>query len=360
MSNNIVIEIKNPLKDSQKKYEKAVEIIEKSLGYSGAKEVSPYLAVRQLIDSSKSLVEERLLDLHNAITTRWLGLTKAATPFKLSGEIFISPSTGKPLTKVQWKKIKADITRSFAYVYGTQEDKIVKTAIALGRIVSKRSAGQILQVGLKALKIGNVMRGLETDPEYRASIQFAEESAGELIVDLSQRQYKQIHDTILNAQINRVGSRELESDLFQNFGDMNRDWRRIAETEIAMNANNGQLVAELQKPLEEDYIYMEGISTGRACPWCVDKVDGAVVVLLDAPPSGGSDRIVIGDKEFVAIWPGKSNVGRARSNWWVAVIQHPHCMCSWVRYEPGYEKERKMIDDAIAKIIEKNGKEIIP
>lgn len=361
---SLLIEIKNPLKNSQKKYEKATEIIEKALGYDSLSEtfeVSPYKSVRQLIKQSRNMVERRLLELHNDIVTTWLGLTKAArSSFKLNGKIYISPSTGKPLTQAQWKIIKRDVMNAFSYVYGTQEDRIVKTALALGRLVATTPVGKMLRSGIVSMKPGSIIGIFSEDPYYRAAMQFAQESAGEHIVDLSQRQYKQIHDTILNAQINRQHPRQLESDLFQNFGGMNRDWRRIAETEIANNVNNGHLITELQKPREEgEYVYMEGISSGDACPWCASEVNGKVVVLLDEPPTGGGDQIKINDKTFTAIWPGKNNVGRRRANWWVAAgTQHPHCCCVWVRYEPGYEEYRAMIDEGIAETIEKIKREM--
>lgn len=361
---SIVLEIRNPTKNSQKKYEKSVEIIEKALGYSsasGASEISPYKSVRMLTTDVKKVVEKRLLELHNEIIMKWLGLSKSASKFKLAGKVFINPKTGKPLTAVQWKSLKREIMQAFAYVYGTSEDKIVKTAMALGRILADTPVPTAISVGLGLIKPGAV-RQLEEDPAYHAALQFAQESASENIVELSQRQYKKIHDTIVQAQVNRLGPRQLESQLFDNFGEMNRDWRRIAETEIGNQTNTGQLIAELHKDRPEgDFVYMEGISGGLACPWCVSEVNDRIVVLLDGPPPGGGDKLNIDDKDFVVIWPGKSNVGRGRANWWVAAgTQHPHCQCSWIRYTPGYETERKMLDDAIAAASAQAKKEIIP
>jgi len=360
----VLIEIKNPSENSQKKYERSIEIIEKALGYSsasGASEISPYKAVRQLVKKSKSQVERRLLELHNAIVVQWLGLVKAAQPFKLAGNIYLNPKTGKPLTKTAWATIKRELMRAFSYVYGTQDDVIVKTAMALGRVIATKPTIQAIKVTLGAAKLGAGIRILDTDPQYRAAMTFADQYAGELIVELTQRQYKKIHDTILNAQINRMGPRQLERDLFERFGEMNRDWRMIAETEIARNTNEGALITELQKPRPEgDYVYMEGISSASACSWCLENINGKVVVLLDSPSTGGGDQLQIDDKMFTVIWPGKSNIGRRKADWWVCVPAHPHGMCSFIRYTLGYEKERKLLDDAIATAIEQTQREIVP
>ena len=357
----IIIEIKGTYK-SNKKYDKALDILEKALGYSSASEVSPYRSVRQLVRSSKQQVEKRLLDVHNAIVTGWLGLSKAVTPFKLSGKVYINPKTGKPLTKATWASIKKELARAFGYVYAGQDALITATALSLGRIISSKTAKKAASISLGSANPGGGLRILDTDPQYRAAATFADQYAAENIVELTNRQFKAIHDTVLNAQVNRMGTRELETDLFDKFGAMNRDWRRIAETEIANSVNNGVLITELQKDRPEgDYVYMEGVSAATACPWCAEKINNQVVVLLDQPPTGGGDQIQINGKMFTAIWPGKNNVGRKRADWWIAAgTQHPHCMCSWLRYEPGYEDARKVLDDAIEAAIEETKRGIVP
>ena len=71
-------------------------------------------------------------------------------------------------------------------------------------------------------------------------------------------------DALLN--INPTPERE---KLYDQFGGMNRDWRRIAETEIGNALNNGQLLTELdRKKPDEEYVFMKGISAAGACPWC--------------------------------------------------------------------------------------------
>ena len=120
---------------------------------------------------------------------------------------------------------------------------------------------------------------------------------------------------------------------------MNRDWRRIAETEIGSAQNNGQLLTELERRKPEDeYVYMKGISSSGACPWCRNEVDGKIVILLDAPPDSGGDTMTVDGQAYTCIWPGKSNYGRNRASWWVAAgTQHPHCRCTWVKHIPGFE-----------------------
>ncbi len=361
---DIDIYIADPLHKSNIKYDTALEVLEKALGYSkasGAIEISPYRSVRDLIDKTKGDVEKRLLELHNAILSRWLRLEKASSPFKLSGKIVINPRTGKPLTKAQWKIIKKDLMRSFAYVYGSKDIDIARTAMALGKIVADLPVSSAIGLTLGGIKLGQGLRVLDTDPQYRASVEFAEEQAAEDIVDLSQKQYKKFHDTVVTAQKNRVTPRKLETELFQTFGDMNRDWRRIAETEIGNNMNNGKLITELNKErVDGDYVFMRGMSSPMACPWCRESVYMQIVVVLEEAPTGTGDQIDIDGKTYTAIWPGKTNVGRGRRSWWVASgTQHPHCQCTFVRYLPGYEEEFSALETAIEEASEEARNNII-
>jgi len=362
---DIDILIIDPLHKSNVKYDTALEVLEKALGYStasGASEISPYRSVRELIDITKGDVERRLLELHNAILSQWLGLEKASHDFKLNGKIVINPKTGKPLSKREWKIIKKDMMRSFAYVYGSKDVDIARTAMALGKIIADLPVKRAISVTLGGSKAGKGLRIEDTDPQFRASIEFAEEQAAEDIVDLSQKQYKRFHDTVVTAQKNRVTPRKLETELFQTFGDMNRDWRRIAETEIGNNVNNAKLITELNRErVGGDYVFMRGMSSPMACPWCRDEVHMKVVVVLEEPPTGSGDKIEIDGKTYTAIWPGKSNVGRARRNWWIASgTQHPHCQCSWVRYQPGFEAEFAELEAAIEAASKEARDKIIP
>ena len=350
---SILIDIKDPFYKSNKKYDEVLATLEKALGYgpaSGATEVMPYRSVRELIVETKAGVERDLLKLHNEIVLKWLGLSKSKRdPFKLNGKTVINPKTGKPLNKGQWKIIKKDLIRSFGYIYMSKDIDIARTAMALGRILADSPVDDAIEKTLLQMKPGKGIRIEDTDPQYRASLQFAEEQAAEDIVDLSQRQYKRFHDTVVTAQKNRATPRKLESKLFETFGDMNRDWRRIAETEIANNVNTGKLVTELAKDrVDGDYIYMKGMSGPMACKWCWNEVNDKIVVLLDEPPTGSGDQIDIDDKTYTAIWPGKDNVGRPRRDWWVAAgVQHPHCQCTWVRYEPGHEDDLAKFEAAM-------------
>jgi hypothetical protein len=143
--------------------------------------------------------------------------------------------------------------------------------------------------------------------------------------------------TILEYQQKRlngdgVSLSTLQTDLFDQFDYLNRDWRRIAVTEAGEMANQG-VIASL--PHGSRVRRLEAYN--GACPFC-RKLDGRIfrVTTADDPDKDG----------FADVWPGKTNVGRSVSpmkrqgsqlvprapdeRWWAAAgTQHPHCRGRW-------------------------------
>jgi hypothetical protein len=126
---------------------------------------------------------------------------------------------------------------------------------------------------------------------------------------------------------------KLRSELFDRFGEANRDWRRIAITE--QNEAAGQGFIASQKPGTK----VKRFEMADACAWC--RAIHERVMTVVAPQKADKD----GETE---VWLGKTNVGRsaaprkrledgrlverpADERWWVAAgTQHPHCRGFWL------------------------------
>jgi hypothetical protein len=364
----VLIEIKNIHHKPGAKFEAGIEAMAKALGYDSErqqKEISPFKSVRDLEEISKDRVEEGLLKLWESIGETWLRLSKAAGSkvFVLNNRIFINPKTGKPLTNAAWAIIKRDILKSFNFLYAKEEERIALHAMALGKVLKGIPLGNALSYGYPTLenKVKEAMAKMK-GPAWQAPIAFAKQNAGAMIVELTQKQYKAIHDTLQSGIQQKHTPGQMEESLYTRFGHMNRDWRRIAETEINTANNNGQLIEELQiKEPDEEHIFMKGVSSAEACPFCRNEVDGRIVLLLEEPPDNGGDQVTVNGQTYTAIWPGKSNYGRSRANWWVAAgVIHPHCRCTWVRYTPGFEKWEDKFRAEMNKYREASGKQRIP
>lgn len=362
---NIIIEIHNPDDKTQKKFEAAVEALAKAMKVTvphvhgeERTEPTPYPALQELSELVRVSIQEGLRKLFEAIVTSWLRVpvskalewelqggrfekfSKAVgdEPFKLNGFTYLNPSTGMPLTRKEWEAIAKDLDYTFGYLFGDTERSLVLRAMALGKILQGYPVADATQTGLGAVlsQVDGVADSLADDPAYQSMMDFAQIHTGELIQDLTSTARKKIVATIIDAQKNRLTARETEDKLFEQFADLNRDWRRIAETETATNFNNGYLIAEGQTKTDPgEFVFMRGVSGADACSFCRENVNGKVVVLLDTAPSTADDTVVVNGTTYTAIWPGKNNFGRRAANWWVSAgTQHPHCLIAGQEVSP--------------------------
>lgn len=176
----------------------------------------------------------------------------------------------------------------------------------------------------------------------RQRISVAEASAARHVQGLTARTRSALQDVIIQAERRRLAHgeqsfqlRPLDQQLRDSFGELNRDWRRIAVSETSINASEGYL--GLMKP-GETVIWM---AHPGACRYC-ESMDGrAFTVVAVTHPRKDPESMV---------WPGKhaENVGRSISKrkrlddgsltdrsadeLVVPMIPaHPICRCTWRR-----------------------------
>lgn len=297
-------------------------------------EQSPWKAHRDYEAAVVKEVSDRLLELFLAIRKQWLHLKgefrKSAGDdiFRLNGRIFISPKTGRPLTVKQWKEVVESLDAGLRAIFKDQPDILVKRALLLGKVLQGMDYEARKNTGLANVRVPSGTM-IADHPAWEYAQQFGRQRAAALLVGLQDEARKNISTTIIDAIKNKKSTRQLEVDLFDKFADLNRDWRRIAETEIAENLTSGLLLAEEDTREKDETIYMIGISAPGACKECERLIQGKVVVLLKEPNSG---KIKVKGEEYDTIWPGKSNVGRKAGAYWPCIPLHPHCRCSWTRF----------------------------
>ncbi len=183
-----------------------------------------------------------------------------------------------------------------------------------------------IEMGLPVTKLTEVMIG------------FARVRCAEAIVDMGDKMKSGIRDIVLeHQQAVMLGGKieNIQTKLFDKYATANRDWRRIAITEVSENAAQGVVAAskpgEKMKRLEQ----YKGV-----CDWC-HKINGRIMTVVD-PAKPKKD----GETE---IWPGKTNIGRSSAPkkridgklydrdpdemWWIAAgAQHPHCRGRWLPF----------------------------
>lgn len=223
----------------------------------------------------------------------------------------------------------------------TEASWLATRSTLMGRVqanteqVSTGQADTIL--GALPLTAADAMAMFTMTNIQRAILEYAEAHAAENVQKFSDDARHRLRRTVLAyAEQRNAGGTvgpALETQLFDQFAEMNRDWRRIAITEAGEALNQG-FVASM--PAGKKLKRLEQYN--GACKFC-RRIDGKVmeVVAADAPNKDGAKQI----------WVGKTNIGRSAAprkrvgtdlierkpaeRWWVAAgIQHPHCRGRWL------------------------------
>jgi hypothetical protein len=361
---NLILEIADPLDNPEEKFDKAVESLAKSLGIKRFREESehehnektPYQSLRQLIDETFDDVQKRMYRFYQEITDQWtkrpINKAKDGRILKLNGKIYLNPKSGKPLTIKEWNIIKQDIKSLTDWIFGEYDEALVKRAVALGRILQKfETVDERIEADIEDLDIDSIINSITRDDIYKNVIDYGLVHTGELIVDMKNSIRKKVVQVILDAYNNKTTNKELTSKLFDEFAELNRDWRLIVETETSRNFNTGYGLSLLEdKPDNEKYVFVEGISGANACNFCRTMVDGQTFVILDSAPKGGGDEIEIEGDIYTAIWPGKTNEGRSRSEWRVCFLQHPYCMDTFIKIDYQSDAFSKRIREVLGEL----------
>lgn len=176
--------------------------------------------------------------------------------------------------------------------------------------------------------------GLSVSKVTEAMIAFARVRCAQAIVDMGDHMRSGVKALVLeHQQAVMLGGKveSLEQKLFDKYATANRDWRRIAITEVSENAAQGVVAASQPGDKLKRLEQYKGV-----CAWC-HKINGKIVTVVD-PAKPKKD----GENE---IWPGKTNIGRSSAPrklvagrlydrepdelWWIAAgAQHPHCFVS--------------------------------
>lgn len=164
--------------------------------------------------------------------------------------------------------------------------------------------------------VGGLMKEIEvpplTDAEVHA-IRYAEQHAAQYVTRDSDALKWRIQRAVTEARRNRESSQELRQRLLDQYGEANRDWRRIALTELTDVMANGYLAS---LPVGSR-VYGQGAAS--ACPHCKRLIIGKVYTLSDGPLD-----------PLQNVWVGKTNVGRRVREYVPTIPLHPHCRCRWV------------------------------
>lgn len=226
--------------------------------------------------------------------------------------------------------------RSEADWLATRANLMGRVQAALGDVTEARA--ETLLARLPSPE--EVGRRWGTNSQQQAALEYGRARCAESVTSLADGARHRLRRMVVDHQEavflgNRAESAEdLQSKLLDEFGLLNRDWRRVAVTEATENVNQG-FVASMPPGSR-----LRRVEKYRgACAFC-RSIDGKVVTVV-AP----SEPHKNGDTQ---VWAGKTNVGRSasprkreggalvdrepRERWWIAAgAMHPHCRGAWVK-----------------------------
>lgn len=304
------------------------------------KEVTKLLDLPSVSTFSKSIKDDD-----------WTGIPSSeAIIFR--GKILFNPENGKPILRDDFRKIIKAIERFLNKRLGPADKKIVLNSISLGRVLARRlmdmPAEELQKMRLKNIHLedktyewinkneswlNKIDSRIKSEDRARlvkryrgmqVMMDIAEESMGSKITKMTEDAVHAVRETLINGVKERKNMGAISQDLFDRFGNMNRDWGRILETEIMEATNNAFLQETVTASSPGEAIYFERIEMhdDHVCSFC-EKIRGMIVRWSETPLTDENIDDKYADK---AIWEGKTNMGRKAKDYWVPSAQvHPWC-----------------------------------
>ena len=159
-----------------------------------------------------------------------------------------------------------------------------------------------------------------------ARYQVAQDWVGQLVTRSNNKIKDEIKDTVLQGIINKRSKAQVSQDLFNRLGGLNRDWKRIADTEIVNTSNLAGILQEVNDTPKGEKVYFKRYELPGCCDKCA-KVNGTIVLWSNAPLA--DDRIKDPHAK-IAIWEGKPQ--EKGKTLLVTGTLHPNCRGGWLRW----------------------------
>lgn len=152
-------------------------------------------------------------------------------------------------------------------------------------------------------------------PQEVRTVENAQLRTADKLMEVADRHRKAIKQIVLQAINGRWSAQKLAQVLFDNFADQNRDWRRVAITELSMASNDAYLAG----CAEGDTVWVQPVE--GSCKHCKQYLEGKTFVVTSNPMLMGTTYT----QEMEYVWVGKTNFGRTVATWIPCIPLHPNC-----------------------------------
>ena len=276
-------------------------------------------------------------------------IVSKAESMKYKGKVIYNPETGKPLDKKEWEKFVKTLESFLNRNYDGTGERIVLSAETLGRLLERMSKTQsrakIKSVTLEELQQKNKFDWISTSissmtdefgdtitRDKAARIQVAMDSAAIRVTKVKDNVRNDIQNVIIDGIKNKETRSQISQKLFEKCVGLNRDFQKIADTEIQNNLNNAYINEEVYNSKDGEKVYFKRfeILDDNTCSTC-KKIKDKIALWSDVALSGEKIKDEFAD---YAIWEGKENGEMP-----IGCV-HPYCRGSWYRYYPDADKQK--------------------
>lgn len=357
MNKTVVLEFTNITpQNCRYKFEKAIHAVSKQLGIpvSVEKQNTEHTGEAFAFTSQEQLTYKWYDYFNNAIKEVYYfvadyfdlpiqNVLQKAGELIHRGQILYSPETGKPIKKADWDRFVKALEKILNQKFNGSGEKIVLESKALGKLLDRmlkyNKLPEVKDISLSDIRYSNktfdyIAESTKTAEKVfgamdNTRIELIQQSAAERISGMTDELKTEVKQTLIDGIKSRKGKQQISQDLFNRLSGTNRDFRKIADTEIQNNINNSFIEEEVSNAEAGEKVYFQRIEIvdGATCPFC-KKMNGVIAVWSETPLS--NDKVDGDPYATVALWEGKDWNGQ--KNYVANGAFHPYCRGIWTRW----------------------------
>lgn len=362
------------LKDfSKERVEKALRTMSMSLGVpekANKGELFFFRAQEDLTNKWYAYFAEVVRNTYN-FTTDYFGLPKKTVMSKsenltYKGKMLYYPETGEPIKNADWEKFTKNLEKFLNRSISNPAEKIILQSQALGKILDRMLKYNTLEA-VKKIQLNKItyhgksfdwisdsvknmknVLGESLARQEMARIETLQQSAAMKVTNVTSKVRGDIQQILIDGVRGKKSKGQVSQDLFDKMVGDNRDYQRLADTEIQNAFNNSVIREEVQNTPEGHKTYFQRVEVidGNTCPFC-RQMNGKIAVWSDKPLK--DDKAHEKGVDFV-LWEGKEWNGKEHGV--TTGVFHPFCRGYWAPYDVGGVN----IDAMVAELSKKSEK----
>jgi hypothetical protein len=268
---------------------------------------------------------------------------KAETFVMVGGNMIWNPEAGNWLTVEEWARMDAAMRAFLEGQAAGMGYRMASEAVTSGVFsamlerAGKNAATVPYHEAKKELSDDflTFMGVNDMDPEQYHASKFSLIRTADYCTDMADDARSHIKSIMRIATTERWPTWKIKQKMFDDLGDLNKDFSRIASTEVG-NAHADAYMENTAADAEPgEAVYYKGVSSTDACPVCQRDVNGVIARYVSDPMAAANITDPYTD---VFIWPGKNSIGHGAKEKYTVITRHPWCGCRWVRMFPKKKK----------------------